>query len=504
MLETKNFKILLPGKKEINIPDLSLEKNKILAFCGQSGSGKTMTAKALIGMLPPSVSLCSNSQLTFNSTVLTGLNSDDFRKFRWVNLGWIDQDPNMFFNPVMTIGEHVLEKVQDLSFWQTLLESLQLPKSINDCYPHQLSGGMKQRAMLAYALVHKPRLIIADEPSTALDRDTKGEILKLLKKVQALTNSLLIFITHEIDLAWSIADSILFFSQSDAKFIETKEISVKHSPLNSFFEHYVYFCTGSTHLPSDKPEKIFNITASSHNLENFTVDINQDIGANKKIYFESEKCTLSVKNSIFSNELELLSDVSCQIALGEIAMIIGRSGSGKSTFMNIFKGLYQLRGSYCFPSGRGKIGMIFQNPAASLNAHLTVEENLVDALDWTHCNSEDKRSRLIYVLEKVGFTEEILTRYPSQFSGGQMQRIALARTLLFEPNVLLLDEPTSSLDIQTQNEVIDLIQSLHSELSLTILWVTHDKCLANRFADTLIEIKDKKLYQYNRHCITLS
>ena len=496
MLEISNFQIHLKDNKKLIVPNTAFDKSQVIAFCGPSGSGKTMTAKALIGMLPPQVSLDEKTQVHFNGECLTDMTSEQIRQFRWKNLGWIDQDPNVFFNPVLTIKEHVLDKTGTLSFWHELLEELNLPLEIDNYYPYQLSGGMKQRAMIAYALLNKPKFIIADEPSTALDRQSKHEMISLLKKAQQLTQSFLIFITHEVELAWQISDSIVFFAP-DAVQTYTKGRTKDLPPaLYDFFKQYYYFSTGKQDLPFTDPEMIIDAIKPYHHLEElspFPVSASLDYSS---YYFVAHNCSLSVRKNIFSKNKPLLSSVQCLIPAQKVTMIIGASGSGKTSFMNVFKGTYALQGEHFYPNGTKKIGVLFQNPSTSLNSQLTLIDNLIDALDSLPTSYANKEVKIISMIEKLGFSATDLIRFPGQFSGGQQQRLALARALLYEPEVLLLDEPTSSLDIKTQNELIELIMTLQKELSLTVLWITHDKCLIRRFADSLIIVNEQKCQQY--------
>lgn len=497
MLEIKNFEIIKPDKSRIVIKDHSFVHQSI-AFCGLSGSGKSLTAKALMGILPPGFSLSQKTVIKFNGVDLTNFDNDAYRDFRWTHIGWIDQDPNTFFNPVLTIREHVLDKVGNLDFWQQLLVALHLSDAINDYYPHQLSGGMKQRAMIAYALVKKPKFIIADEPSTALDRDSKFEMLELLLKARLLSDSFLIFITHEIELAWKISDSIMFFGADSVQIYEKNDNQVIPDNINNFLKEYFYFSTGENPSSTLSVQEIFKQTEHFHHIDDLML---QDPGlVQRKVqeenYFNAKNCSLVVRKNIFSKEKVILSSVNCSIALNKITMIIGRSGSGKSSLMNVFKGIYNLQGPYEYPCGKKKVGALFQNPATSLNLHLDIFNNLIDALDHQRISIEMKENKINHILKKLGFSRDILKKYPTQFSGGQQQRLAFARALLFEPEVLLLDEPTSSLDLKTQNEFIDMMISIQKEFHLTILWITHDKCLIKRLADSVIVIDNTECKQF--------
>lgn len=499
MLEMLNTRLFSGTKLLLNLGHVTLPPNSTTAFCGYSGSGKTLTAKSIINILPPGVSLGKESQISFEGERLDTMALKQAKKWRWDNIGWIDQDPNTFFNPVLTLGQHVDDKIEHRNYWYELLDTLDLPRNITKLYAHQLSGGMKQRAMIAYALCHRPKIIIADEPTTALDRARKETLCQLLETARTWSNALLIFITHDIDLAWKIADKIIFFQNNTTSTLEDFS-NIPQGPQKSFFEHYYFFTTGQP-LPSLATTKIMSSAQKYHSV-NFSQNWQEKCPHEKKpTLFKALGVDLVVQDNLFSPKQVLLKKVSFQIDKGQVTMIVGPSGSGKSTLLNIFKGGVRLEGEYSFDREKIRLGALFQNPSMSLNPALSVYDNLTDSLQDSNLSLQDREKKIVDMITLMKLTLTDLLATPTQLSGGQQQRCALARALLFKPNVLLLDEPTSALDVATQNELIELIMTVHQSLGLTILWVTHDLCLVERFSHSVIELSSQgKIKQYWPSC----
>lgn len=507
MLELRNAYLDFPNNKTLKLQDFKLHEDSITAFCGYSGSGKTMTAKSLVGALDQGIKLRDGSQIIFNNERLDNKTPQQLKQWRWENLSWIDQDPKSFFNPVMTLKEHVLMKCKDLRNWHQLLQALDLNKAVENSYPDQLSGGMSQRAMIAYALAHQPKLIIADEPSTALDRASKVQLLNLLQKAQKVTGALMIFITHEIDLAWKIADQICFFDGQKA-LVEKKNQKIQSQIAQEFFEQYWYFHTGQKILENQNPDQIFEKTSQEfskvleQSWKKTSLEDNclfkKKIQKKEKVFFQTQKASIATPGSLFKKSSPLLKNVTCTLSFNKMIMIVGASGAGKSSLLEAIKGNNPIEGTCQVNSKRLRLSALFQNPSMSLNPLLSCEQNLLDAL-WDFSYTIDQKiNRIEKTLSDLGLGNLKRDSFPNQLSGGQQQRLALARALLYEPEILLLDEPTSALDLKTQNEFIDLIADLRKNFSLTILWVTHDTCLVQRFADELIVVHDKTLTQYER------
>ena len=501
MLDVRNAHLNLPDKKTLALPSLSLKKNSIVAFCGYSGSGKTLTAKSLVGALPANIRLKAGSEIIFENERLDLKTSEQIKAWRWKNLSWIDQDPKAFFNPVLTLKEHICMKRVDLQNWYDLLDALELNKNIEDQYPDQLSGGMCQRAMIAYALSHRPKLIIADEPSTALDRESKEQLMTLLKKAQEVTEALLIFITHEIDLAWNMAENICFFDGKKAALYQKDDIK-KPQIAQEFFEQYWYFQTGQKDLQGCTAQQIFKKT--SRKLEQVLEEnwrkssVHEKTISDERVFFKTVQADICTPPNLFKKPKKLLSQISCTLHFNQMTMIVGASGAGKSSLLEAIKGSYPIVGTHRVRSKKLRLSALFQNPSMSLNPLLSCQENLLDALWDFSYNLQEKKIKIQKVLQLLFIEHLDINLFPNQLSGGQQQRLALARAMLFEPDILLLDEPTSALDLKTQNEFIDLIVKLKKEYSWTILWVTHDTCLIDRLADKLILVHDKTLTQYQR------
>lgn len=473
----------------INNLSISLCAQETLAIVGESGSGKSLTAKAIMQILPQGCKVSSNARINFAGSNLLSLTNKDMQSIRGNKIAMVFQEALSALNPVMTIGKQILEvlKTHNIKYPGgnknhiiELLKEVHLPnpEEIYNSYPHQLSGGMNQRAMIAIAIASKPQILIADEPTTALDVTVQAKIMQLLLGLKEKYGMSLIFITHNLSLAHDFADKIAVMKQgsiveySDAKiFFLQPQHSYSKELLNSFVSIKPKVSGTFTGIP------ILEVT---------------DLGIT---YFRKNKLFCR-KQAIFQ-----LKDVSFKIHHKETIAIIGESGSGKTTIaktitklMTTSKGQIRILGKDVknnatgIKSIRDSVQLIFQNPDTAMNPRFTVREILYEGLNnkYKDYTQAQKDGIILDLIAQVGLAPNIMDRYPHEFSGGQKQRICIARALSLKPKLLILDEPTSALDATIQSQVIDLLKALQEKHGYGYLLITHDFTVVNKMADKVI------------------
>ena len=524
MLQVKNLEISFKNAPSIikNI-SFNLHQNKILGLVGESGSGKSITSLAILGLLPKSVNV--KGQILFEEQDLLAYSSDQFQKIRGSKIAMIFQEPMSSLNPTLTCGIQVAEILQqhtNLSSEEikkeviNLFNKVKLPRaeSIYNSYPHQISGGQKQRVMIAMAIACKPKLLIADEPTTALDVTVQKEIISLLKELQQEYKMSIIFISHDLALVSEIADNVAVMHKgkiteqglADEIFLNPKENYTKA-------------------LISSKPniKKRFKILPTVTDFIKNTV--------NKTIYTDDERTKfhqkiyknlplLEVKNlskNFITNAswfhkptiIKAVNNVSFKIYEGETLGLVGESGCGKTTLSRtilqlesatsgeiIYKGkdITKLSRSD-FKNLRKEIQIIFQDPFSSLNPRITVGNAILEPMKVHNIlNSlKERKEYVLQLLEKVGLEPEHFDRYPHEFSGGQRQRIGIARTIALQPKLIICDESVSALDVSVQAQVLNLLNQLKAEFNFTYIFISHDLSVVKYMADQLVVMNKGKL-----------
>ena len=524
MLQVKNLEISFKNAPSIikNI-SFTLHQNKILGLVGESGSGKSITSLAILGLLPKSVNV--KGQILFEEQDLLAYSSDQFQKIRGSKIAMIFQEPMSSLNPTLTCGIQVAEILQqhtNLSSEEikkeviNLFNKVKLPRaeSIYNSYPHQISGGQKQRVMIAMAIACKPKLLIADEPTTALDVTVQKEIISLLKELQQEYKMSIILISHDLALVSEIADNVAVMHKgkiteqglADEIFLNPKENYTKA-------------------LISSKPniKKRFKILPTVTDFIKNTV--------NKTIYTDDERTKfhqkiyknlplLEVKNlskNFITNAswfhkptiIKAVNNVSFKIYEGETLGLVGESGCGKTTLSRtilqlesatsgeiIYKGkdITKLSRSD-FKNLRKEIQIIFQDPFSSLNPRITVGNAILEPMKVHNIlNSlKERKEYVLQLLEKVGLEPEHFDRYPHEFSGGQRQRIGIARTIALQPKLIICDESVSALDVSVQAQVLNLLNQLKAEFNFTYIFISHDLSVVKYMADQLVVMNKGKL-----------
>ncbi|MBP9842170.1 MAG: ABC transporter ATP-binding protein [Simkaniaceae bacterium] len=427
-----------------------IQEGETVGLVGSSGSGKTKLAQALTRFIP------SRGEIQFKGIDLLHLNEKEMRGYR-NELRMVFQDPQASLNPTMKIGAQIIENT---GFGKEkaveMLAQVGLAPHWVNRYPHELSGGMRQRVMIAIAMISNPSLLIADEPTTSLDGKTELEILALLKSLKTT----LLFISHDLHLVSQICDRVMVMHEG--KIVEIAETK-------TLFEHPTHPYTQSLLKAIPDPIVIHSPLEEAKPL----IQVNQ-----LKVHF-----TLS------HHLIKALDGLSLTLREGKTVAVIGESGSGKTTLVRTLLGLYQpTSGTIVSSLKKTEIGVVFQDPYSSLNPQMRVEDLIREPLSIHHL---DKPGKVDSLLELVHLPLSLKRRYPHELSGGQRQRVAIARALALSPKCLILDEPTSSLDMMTQAQIIHLLRKLQEDLSLSYLLITHNLSLIPQIAHETINLSLK-------------
>ncbi|TXE19030.1 ABC transporter ATP-binding protein [Psychroserpens burtonensis] len=522
LLDIENLSISFSSEgidKEI-IHNISyhLYANEILGVVGESGSGKSVSSLAILGLLPKKISNITQGSIMFDSQDLTSLGSKQFQKIRGNKIAMIFQEPMSSLNPSMTCGKQVIEillqhtnlskaeaKIETISLFEKV--KLPTPKRIYNAYPHEISGGQKQRVMIAMAIACKPKILIADEPTTALDVTVQQEIIVLLKQLQQEEQMSIIFISHDLSLVSEIADRILVMYKGDI---------VEQGEVNQVFKFPKHLYTKA--LINSKPSMDSRLkqlpTIDDFINKTITSDIvtsEERAEIHKKIY--SKKPLLEVinlekeflsKSSWFSKPeaFKAVNNVSFKLYKGETLGLVGESGCGKSTLSNAILQLDKATAGSILYKGlditelsksamrklRKDIQIIFQDPYASLNPRLSVGKAIMEPMKvhGIGASEDDRKAKVLDLLLKVGLDETYFNRYPHEFSGGQRQRIGIARAIALEPQLIICDESVSALDISVQAQVLNLLNDLKSNFGFTYIFISHDLAVVKYMSDQLV------------------
>ena len=504
--------------KNVNI---EVSKGEILGLVGESGSGKSTVGNAIINLID------EPGKVSNGSIHLGDINihedPENIVKYRGKKIGLIFQDPQTSLNPIFTIGEQLIETIQthlSLNVQEAKTKAINLLKEVGikdaesrfDNYPHQFSGGMRQRVVISLALCCEPELLIADEPTTALDVSIQSQILDLIKKLTRERNLAVILITHDMGVIAETTDRVAVMKNGDLVEIgPTKLILTKPN------EIYTKSLVSSV-PPTNKKIDRFTIIEKENKSQSETnikilnrwtkkEIINQDLVQVKNLSktFDDSFFTESSKNSVMA-----VNDVSFNIKEGKSFGLVGESGSGKSTIAKMIVNLFRptsgdiyfdnvcitrIKNNKEMMKFRKQIQMIFQDPYSSLNGRLKVKDIISEPIKLHNpsISSKEIDSYIYDLLESVELTQQSADRYPHEFSGGQRQRISIARALATQPRLLVCDEPTSALDVSIQAQILNLLKDLQEQLNLTILFISHDLPVVRQMCDRIGVLKNGKL-----------
>ncbi len=475
-----------------------IHKGETLALVGESGSGKSITALSILQLLPYPQASHPKGEVLIEGENIVGASFEKMRKIRGNRISMIFQEPMTSLNPLHTIEKQINETLfthkglSKTAAKKRVLELLDLvgldtsDERLN-AYPHQLSGGQRQRVMIAMALANEPDLLIADEPTTALDVTIQAQILELLNDLQKRLGMAILLITHDLGIVRKMAKNVC---------VMTKGEIVESGPCERIFTS-----------PQHSYTKML-LDAEPKGLPQLKDEAAKDImrGDNLKVYFPIKKGLL--KRTV--DHVKAVDDISLRVPAGHTLGIVGESGSGKSTLGLALLKLIKSQGRIQFQGEdiqdkkwkdlralRSEFQIVFQDPYSSLSPRLSVGQIIEEGLlvHQGKGNPRERRELIAKTLEEVGIDGNAQDRYPHEFSGGQRQRISIARALILKPAFIVLDEPTSALDMSVQAQIVDLLRDLQHRYNLTYLFISHDLKVVRALADTVIVMKDGKVVE---------
>ncbi len=509
LLSVRNLTVTfeVEGRVIRAVEDLSFDihPGEIVGLVGESGSGKTVSAMSTIRLVPSPPGRIESGTALFDGKDLLSLSVEALRQIRGREISVIFQEPMTALSPLHPVGRQLAELVRihepDTSpeaAWARAVEWLDKvgipnPAERARAYPFQFSGGMRQRVMIAMALILHPRLIIADEPTTALDVTLQAQIFDLILEMKAADTSIL-FITHDMGVIWELADRVLVMK--DGRLVEAGEIEPLFAdPKEPYTRELLASVPRLTDAPRPSPPR-----------EDTTAPL---------IEIKNLKTWFPIKRGVFARTVDwvrAVDDVSLDIYPGECLGLVGESGSGKTTLGRSILGLESSQeGEICYLGTdlrglgyhamrpyRRDLQMIFQDPFSSLNPRLTVLEILTEGLVEHGILQGDRREAAAHWLEEVGLPADAMNRYPHEFSGGQRQRLCVARAVAVEPKFVVCDEAVSALDVTIQAQVIDLLMELKDKLGLSYLFISHDLSVVKRICDRTVVMRHGKVVEAGR------
>ena len=534
-LEVKNLDISYPTRKETIVAsknvEFTLERGEILGIVGESGSGKSTIANAIINLIDPPGEI-TNGSIKIDNNELRD-NEELIQKMRGKKIGFVFQDPQTSLNPLFKIKDQLIETIQthlNLSYKDALKKSIQLLKEVGidnaekriEDYPHQFSGGMRQRVVIALAISCEPDLIIADEPTTALDVSIQYQILELLKDLTKKRNLGVIIITHDMGVIAETTNKVivmrdgLIVEQGDTKELltnpksnEARSLVISVPPTNKKIDRFKLISPDGKEITSDSKNLTKNIIKTWGIRENKNQKLLKLTDVTK--IFDDKSFAINIsfgsKNESTDKAVKAVDNVSFELFEGETLGLVGESGSGKSTIAKIITGLvrptngeifynnvslYNSKRKYQIDKSRGQIQMIFQDPYSSLNPRFKVRDIISEPIKFFQKNiSHNELTQNVYdLIDIVGMTRQSLDRYPHEFSGGQRQRISIARALATRPRLLICDEPTSALDVSIQAQILNLLKDIQDELHLAILFISHDLPVIRQMCNRIVVLKN--------------
>jgi peptide/nickel transport system ATP-binding protein len=529
LLSVKNLTVsfLKDGLWKPVVKNISFSVNlgETLGIVGESGSGKSVSCLALLGLLPKEAARIESGVATLriqNQVIELLKSSEASHSLRGCEIGMIFQEPMTSLNPLFKCGDQLVEvirrhlnlaKKEAVQLAEEWFQKVELPNPsrIISSYPHELSGGQRQRVMIAMAMCCKPKLLIADEPTTALDVTVQKSVLDLISRLQIEHHTAVVFISHDLGVVKCIADNVLVMQQGVAREYDSAD-KIFNNPSTSYTK-------GLIACKPENTNKKYRLTTVDQVIYGETLSLlrpptNRNDG--QVIYrVEGLKKSYGKRASIFGGKSEIIkavNNVSFEIRKGETLGLVGESGCGKSTLSKIITGLLIADAGVLIYNGvdisgysmkdwrqlRGRIQFIFQDPFSALNPKQSVKKVLEEVLTkhQVSLNKQERESLCNKLIIDVGLSVDSLYKYPHQFSGGQRQRVVIARALAANPEFIIADESVSALDVSVQAQVLNLLNDLKAEYNLTFLFISHDLSVVNYMSDRVMVMREGEIVEY--------
>ena len=510
LLSIKNLTIKIGAQIILSNISLDIKKNQVLGLVGESGSGKSFTALSILDLINIK-NLNIEGEIIFNGTKLNNLSFREFQKIRGKEISIIFQEPMSSLNPSMKCGDQISEiilnheKINKKNAKKKsleLIQKVQLKHSelVYEKYPHQLSGGQQQRIMIAIAIACKPKLLIADEPTTSLDGIVKNDIISLIKSLQDEYKMSVLFISHNLKLVAKFVDSLIILKNG---LIIEKGVSSKvfNYPKSKYTQHLI----NSSPPTSNRPNRLI----TSKTKKNKLITKEERTRIHLKIYNKTPILKVNKLNVSYGNT-KIIKDISFDLYRGETLGIVGESGSGKSTIAKSILGIVKTEnGEVYFKDEniknisnsvfRKKVQLIFQDPYSSLNPEVSVGKSIIEPMiaHKIFSSKKEMKTRVLELLNQVGLLESDYNKFPNQFSGGQRQRIVIARALALNPEIIICDESVSALDVSVQAQILNLLSDLKEIYLFTFIFISHDMSVIKYFTDRLIVLKKGEIVEFN-------
>ena len=533
LLEIRNLTINFKTEEGINRGvenvNFSVGRGEVLGIVGESGSGKSVSSLSVMGLLPSPPAIFDSGEILFTDKAgetvdILKLKEQDIRKLRGNEIAMIFQEPMTSLNPVMRCGDQVAEALmlhkrmnkadarrRTIELFREVM--LPRPEKIYDSYPHLISGGQKQRVMIAMAISCEPSLLIADEPTTALDVTVQKTILEILLKLREKYGMSIIFITHDLGVIAEIAQRVIVMYRG--KIMEEGDIHKIFSAPEHPYTQGLIACRP----PVDKRYKrlpvVADFTEGSGNFKYREITPDERAGLHNKLYSRPPLMKIKSLETVFVQERSLLgraksvvkavNNVSFEIYKGETLGLVGESGCGKTTLGRTMLRMIEAQSGEVIYKGRNilnisrkemkklrrEVQIIFQDPYSSLNPRLTIGEAILEPMTVHNIGSsrKERKQMTVELLQRVGLGEEHFNRYPHEFSGGQRQRVVVARTLALKPELIICDESVSALDVSVQAQVLNLLNELKEDFGFTYVFISHDLSVVKFMSDRIIVMK---------------